>query len=648
MDNKELLPPWTEVKAETTDYEVEVDMWGRSYRFSHAMLPTSIVSADEEILSSPIRLAGIVNGETVTWQSKDVFLLCSNKSEAVVSGCQANDNLIIDVTSTVEFDGMIRMDMVIMPQRERSSKREASPQIERLWLEVPFNKHRATLFHYWPGGWGHAKNSGAIPENGLTLPFKPFIWIGWEEGGLSWFAESDKGWEPKEENYCIEIVREGEEVILRLHLLDKQPRKLPLTLTMGLQATPVKPMPKDFHQWRIYHGANYGIENQAINQEEDETVLDHITELGVKTLVSYENWTPIQGYWKTTEESKLRHLVSECHKRGIKVLLYFGYELSTLAPEWGKMADDVLVKGVNGEFAGGYQRLPEQRAYIVCYNSRWQDYFIEGISRALEDYGFDGVYLDGTIEPWGCANERHGCGYRTLDGSLKATYPIFAVRELMKRLYTIIQSKGGIVNAHQSTCCVTPTLAFCHSYWDGEQFQGGELATEALQKLPLDTFRAEFMGKNFGIPCEFLVYEKPPDWTFERALAFTLLHDVLVRPLNLEELELMSKIWKVMTDFGVSTAEWYPYWENERFLKLEPDYIKASFYQKKDKLLLVVSNLSDKQEVEGKVILDTTALKISGNLRLCYDAITGENIPIKDSGVQISLQPMAARLIQIE
>ncbi len=648
MDNKELLPPWTEVKAETTDYEVEVDMWGRSYRFSHAMLPTSIVSAEEEILSSPIRLAGIVNGEPVTWQSKDVFLLCSNKSEAVVSGCQANDNLIIDVTSKFEFDGMIRMDMVIMPQRERSSKREASPQIERLWLEVPFNKHRAILFHYWPGGWGHAKNSGAIPENGLTLPFKPFIWIGWEEGGLSWFAESDKGWEPKEENYCIEIVREGEEVILRLHLLDKQPRKLPLTLTMGLQATPVKPMPKDFHQWRIYHGANYGIENQAINQEEDETVLDHITELGVKTLVSYENWTPIQGYWKTTEESKLRHLVSECHKRGIKVLLYFGYELSTLAPEWGKMADDVLVKGVNGEFAGGYQRLPEQRAYIVCYNSRWQDYFIEGISRALEDYGFDGVYLDGTIEPWGCANERHGCGYRTLDGSLKATYPIFAVRELMKRLYTIIQSKGGIVNAHQSTCCVTPTLAFCHSYWDGEQFQGGELATEALQKLPLDTFRAEFMGKNFGIPCEFLVYEKPPDWTFERALAFTLLHDVLVRPLNLEELELMSKIWKVMTDFGVSTAEWYPYWENERFLKLEPDYIKASFYQKKDKLLLVVSNLSDKQEVEGKVILDTTALKISGNLRLCYDAITGENIPIKDSGVQISLQPMTARLIQIE
>jgi len=648
MDNKELLPPWTEVKAETTDYEVEVDMWGRSYRFSHAMLPTSIVSAEEEILSSPIRLAGIVNGEPVTWQSKDVFLLCSNKSEAIVSGCQANDNLIIDVTSKFEFDGMIRMDMVIMPQRERSSKREASPQIERLWLEVPFNKHRATLFHYWPGGWGHAKNSGAIPENGLTLPFKPFIWIGWEEGGLSWFAESDKGWEPKEENYCIEIVREGEEVILRLHLLDKQPRKLPLTLTMGLQATPVKPMPKDFHQWRIYHGANYGIENQAINQEEDETVLDHITELGVKTLVSYENWTPIQGYWKTTEESKLRHLVSECHKRGIKVLLYFGYELSTLAPEWGKMADDVLVKGVNGEFAGGYQRLPEQRAYIVCYNSRWQDYFIEGISRALEDYGFDGVYLDGTIEPWGCANERHGCGYRTLDGSLKATYPIFAVRELMKRLYTIIQSKGGIVNAHQSTCCVTPTLAFCHSYWDGEQFQGGELATEALQKLPLDTFRAEFMGKNFGIPCEFLVYEKPPDWTFERALAFTLLHDVLVRPLNLEELELMSKIWKAMTDFGVSTAEWYPYWENERFLKLEPDYIKASFYQKKDKLLLVVSNLSDKQEVEGKVILDTTALKISGNLRLCYDAITGENIPIKDSGVQISLQPMTARLIQIE
>jgi len=637
-----VLPPWTEIKTEISEGNVEVEVWNRRYIFSNSPFPTSIISADEEILSSPIQLVGIVNGKPITWKSKNVFLLQSNKTYVIVSGCQANDDLIIDVSSTIEFDGMMRVDMVLIPQREGGMDKKV--KIDQLWVEVPLS-YKTTLFHYWPGKWGEAKNSGAIPEGGLNLPFKPFLWVGCEERGLSWFAESDEGWEPKEENKCIEIINEDKEVILRLHLLDIQPKKLPLTLTMGFQGTPVKPIPKDFHQWGIYH--SYEIQNQTINQERD-TLLDRITELGVKTVVFHDNWTPIQNYWKTTEETRFKQLISECHKRGIKVLLYFGYELSTLAPEWGKMADEVLVKDIKGNFTGGYHRLPEQRAYIVCYNSKWQNYFTKGISQALENYGFDGVYLDGTIEPFGCANHSHGCGYITDGGNLKVTYPIFAVRKLMKYLYKIIHSKGGLISVHQSTCCVTPTLSFCDSYWDGEQFEGGELTTDTLQKLPLDTFRAEFMGKNFGIPSEFLVYEQPPNWTLERALVFTLLHDVLVRPRNLKELELMSKIWKIMNNFGVSTAKWYPYWENEKFLKLEPKFIKGSFYQKGNELLLVISNLSGYQEAECKITLDATALKIPGNFKACFDTLNEKNISIENNYIQIFLKPMTVKIIKIE
>lgn len=61
-------------------------------------------------------------------------------------------------------------------------------------------------------------------------------------------------------------------------------------------------------------------------------------------------------------------------------------------------------------------------------------------------------------------------------------------RRLMKRLYALIHPKGGLVNAHQSTCCLTPSLACCHSYWDGEQFGSGELAGDPLQKLPIRRF----------------------------------------------------------------------------------------------------------------------------------------------------------------
>lgn len=639
MDFQEVPSPWTDVIAEINEQGVEVEVWGRIYRFANEALPTQILTGGEEVLASPIRLVGVLDGKPISWERKGVLLFRRSGFQATLSGWQANSSLIVNTTVQIEFDGLMRADVVIMPASG------ASPNLEELWLEVPLIAEKATLFHYWPGRWGSAENSGAIPENGLALPFKPFVWLGWEEGGLSWFAESDKGWQPKSTDRCIEILRQGGTTLLRLHVLDSRLQRLPLTLTLGFQATPVKPIPKDFHEWRICHGASYGIEKQLL--QEGTTVLDRVAELGVKTLVFHEHWTPIQNYWETTHADELKQLVSECHKRGIRLLLYFGYELSTMAPEWGELADEVLVKGTQGDLAGGYYRHPDQRDYIVCYNSKWQDYLVDGIIEAIERYGFDGVYLDGTIEPWGCANERHGCGYRASDGNLRVTYPIFAVRKLMSRLYTYIHKRGGLVNAHQSTCCVTPTLAFCHSYWDGEQFGGGELAGDPLQKLPLAAFRAEFMGKNFGVPSEFLVYERPPEWTFEHALAFTMLHDVQVRPGGFGgQLELMSGIWKAMTDFGVSESQWLPYWKNSQLVSSQPESVKVSLFLKEKQALLVVSNLSSAEEAPALITLDS---KIMGfPLKKAIDALVGESLPLEGNGFRLTLPPMRMRLILIE
>ena len=643
---EQVLRPWVPITAQATDEGVDVNVWGRRYRFANAPLPTDVMTAAEEILAAPMRLVGTVDGKSIAWEQSGAFLFRQDAAVAILSGWQASESWIVNTVLHVEFDGMMRVDMVVMPRRG------VSPQLERLWLEVPLKPERATLFHSWPGQWGSAENSGAIPDAGMAVPFRPFVWLGWEEGGLSWFDESDKGWQPAEESRCIEVARQGQEAVLRLRLLDSTPARLPVTFTFGFQATPVKPIPTEFHDWRICHGATYGIEKQPVKQGGTETVLDRAAKLGVKTLVFHEHWTPIQNYWETNREAELKQLVSACHEHGIRLLLYFGYELSTLAPEWGTHADDVLVKDPQGELTGGYQRRPEQRDYIVCYNSRWQDRLVDGIARALERYGFDGVYLDGTIEPWGCANERHGCGYRDSDGSLHVTYPIFAVRRLMKRLYALVHRRGGLVNAHQSTCCVTPSLSFCDSYWDGEQFQGGELAGDPLQKLPLATFRAEFMGKNFGVPSEFLVYERPPDWTFDHALAFTLLHDVRVRPMGFEDpLERMAKIWDVMRGFGVGEAEWHPYWRNQRFVAVEPETVKVSFYlrryiiPRRNQALLVVSNLSPRQKAQAQVKVDLAALGLPDAPSTAHDPIAGEGLVLEGDRLQVPVKPLRARLV---
>ncbi|MDD4869173.1 MAG: DUF6067 family protein [Kiritimatiellae bacterium] len=656
-----LISPWTPVVTRTNASGVEVGVWGRMYKFAGGVLPNSIVTAGEEVLAAPIRLICQVSGKPVEWERGGSFVFNADKDRAIVSSWQTCDELIVDTTTRVEFDGMMRVDLVVMPQRKKS------PKIEKLWLEVPLKRAYAGLYQFWPGTWGTAKNSGLVPETGMMLPFKPSVWLGWENGGLGWFMESDKNWLPKDPKQSIEIVASGDQTVLRLHLLDSPPLQLPVTFTMGFQASPVKPMPEDFHEWRICHAPQLGVgatlpvpENwwfchRAFPDGNAEGLLDRGEKLGVKTLVFHEDWTPVQNYPAVPQEAELKWLIKACHKRGMKILFYFGYELSSLAPEWGAVSDEVLVKNVKGNVTGGWYRPPKQRDYVVCYNSRWGNMLTDKIIQFIERYGADGVYLDGTIEPWACANEKHGCGYRADDGSIHSTYPIFAVRRFMQRLYAVIQPRGGLINVHQSGCCVMPTLAFAHSYWDGEQFAGGELMGDPLKGLPLEAFRAEFMGRNFGVPCEFLAYERPPTWTFGHALAFTMLHNVRVRPCGLghSNLDLMSSIWSVMSKFKIAEAEWHPYWNNGKLLTLQPESAKVSLYLRRGKsagsgkVLLVVSNLSAEQQTTARLNLNVSALGLRSG-RVAKDALNGERLSSDGDSLLVPLQPMRMRLIWIE
>ena len=655
-ESPKLIAPWTPVTVKTNAPGVEIGVWGRTHKLTN-VLPSSVVTAGGEILAAPIRLVGKVSGKPIEWKRGGNFVFCADKSHAIVTGWQAGDDLIVDTTTRVEFDGLMRVDLVVLPQHKMT------PKIEQLWLEVPIKRERASLFHYFPGQWGKSKNSGELPESGLTLPFKPFVWLGREDSGLGWFAESDKGWQPQAADRAIEIVPQGNEVLLRIRLLDSTV-KLPITFTFGFQATPVKPWPKDFHEWRIWHVPQLGVGltlpipkewwlcHRAFPDRNPLAVLDRGAQLGAKTVVFHEDWAPIQNYPMTFPENDFKRIVSACHQRGMKVLVYHGYEFSPLAPEWAELHDEILVKNSKGNITPGWYRHPEQRDFQVCYNSIWRDRLADGIEQARKRYGFDGVYLDGTVEPWACCNERHGCGYRAADGTLRPTYPIFGVRQFMLRLYGMIHPRGGLINAHQSTCCVTPTLAFADSYWDGEQFAGGELSGDPLKALPLGALRAEFMGRNFGVPCEFLAYERPPQWTFDHALAFSMLHDVRVRPCGIASLEKMSPIWNAMTRFGTGKAEWYPYWETKPLVSAQPESVKVSLYArpgakgKGGRALLIVSNLSADQPVTAQVTVDFASIGVAANT--ATDALTREALSCADGKLTVPLQPMRMRMVWVE
>ncbi|MBC7327499.1 hypothetical protein H5T87_05220 [bacterium] len=377
-------------------------------------------------------------------------------------------------------------------------------------------------------------------------------------------------------------------------------------------------------------------------------MLDVAKEMGARTIVFHEHWTDIQNYTETTHKEELRSLVEALHKRGMRLAVYFGYEMADIAPEFPFYSQECL-RWRPGQWF--YTRQPEQKDYGVCYNSPWADFLADGMEKVLKKYDIDGVYLDGTAVPMGCDNTLHGCGYYDEKGNLHATFPIFAVRDLMKRIYTICyhhRPNEPFVNAHNSTYLGSPTLAFTTSYWDGEQFAGAQRDNKhPLEILPLDSFRCEFMGHNIGVPADFLVYEGNP-FTYQEGMAIALIHDVFPRPpgLGSEGFEMASKIWKAFEEFGAMESQWIPYWQEDRPVKTNSEDVYASTYLKKGEgAIIVISNLGKEAK---QVSLQIDSKKLGFKPKEAKEIITSTNLPVENGKISLFLPTFRVRVLVLK
>ena len=333
--DERVLAPFTPVVVAASG---EARVWGRTHRFARLPFPASIVARDAELLKGPITLQGMVGGKPIVWKGEPGQWIDKQPHRAQLKTLATADGLRCEGQLTIEYDGLLRSDFRIVPS--------GAVHVDRLDLEIRVAAAHARYVHTWPGRWGSAGNSAALPAEGLAIPFKPMVWLGDEWRGLCWFAESDRNLFVEGKQPAIEIRRTGDVVVLQVHLV-AQPRTLEQALdyTFGFQATPVKPPEPDAWDYRICHRGSYGVEPQ----------LDKLAQAGVRTLVIHEHWTDIQAYPRTTHGAQLKALVKACHQRGMKLLVYFGYEMSNISPEWDQWSAKCLV----APRAGGYKRKPE-------------------------------------------------------------------------------------------------------------------------------------------------------------------------------------------------------------------------------------------------------------------------------------------------
>jgi len=622
--------PWTPVTASGTT----VSVWGRDYGFGEQAMPASIVATGDELLAGPIRIcAAGTNGAEAVWTRGGSWVEKKSDESVTVCAWQESPVVIADVIATVEYDGMMKVTVTALPQRDQPVF-----SVSKVWVEIPLKPAFATLRATFPRFWGNVDNAGGV-HKAMAWPFKSSVWIGNEEKGLNWFCESDEAFANDHPQRVIELLPGEKETVLRIRLCDHFVKRMPASWTFGLQATPVKPFDRSWNANHVVHkinatGADGKQEGGWLTQLGADPVKRFLPQIegaqkaGAKTVVFHEDWIRIQN----NPESALpvfKDVVRACHDHGLKVLVYQGYEISALDPMWQELGDAVVDHdATDATLPVLWCRQPAQRDFPVCYRSKFAKVWLARAKKAYETLGIDGYYLDGTIMPCACVNGQHGCGWTDAEGKRHETYPIFAVREMMKELYSYVHARGGVINAHQSGCVCAPTLAFCHSYWDGEQlaYSSGDIRG----MLDLEVFRAEFMGRNHGVPCEFLSAERPGKWTYADALTVTLIHDVFPRPNGHNVLHYLEPVWKAYDAFGATTAEWRPYWKKP--LAVTPDTVKVSVYEKDGAALIVAANLDAKEKAQAEVALPT-------GMTAAADALSGKAVVVSGGKAKVEIAP---------
>ncbi|MCD6219320.1 hypothetical protein J7K43_02915 [Candidatus Calescamantes bacterium] len=584
--------PWIPIKVSGSS----ISCWGRRYEFNNLPFPSKIVTKGESILYSPIELKAIVDGNPVVWKKDKLRYTFKSETEVKLQMESKGPSLNLNGKIKMEYDGLMKIDFSLTPTK--------SVNIDSLVLEIPINRKnakylkarnlvRGKLFTASIGDESLASGNIYIIKPGDPWIYSPTgwrwenifihsLWIGDDERGLLWLCESEKNW--KRGKKIVEVIEEPKVIKIKFNIIatplsfDK-----PLNYTIGLLATPCKPFPKNYLE---------------------------VVKTSFMMVRWTSNWTDRYGYIEPKNPRQLKNLIKKAHKQGEKVLLGFSFgktdintkEFKIFGDEWKILPAKYSVEGKKSITAG------------ICPESSFPDFMLYQIEKLIEEYDIDGFYLDcsGSAP---CANHYHSCGYWNGEKWCPKVN-FFATHEFYKRVYTLFKNKGKkppIIFHH----CLDPELAsFVDVTTTGEQYYRAE-NYDNLFANDCRQFRAEFMEHQFGPTPQFFpvlnihYYPGGPKLSMDEILALTLIHNVLPtlvsgsspdvsrikKGIETNQTKPLAKVWKVMEDFGIDEAEWFPYWKNQFLIKSSSDKVKISLYRKKGKALLVVSNIGEKDEV---------------------------------------------------
>lgn len=572
-----VIPPWEPIEF----YKGIISVWGREYNYSYSALPEQLMFKQQALLTEPVNVKfNDGSGLEKLRSSRPEYTISKKKAWVTITSTlnkeNSNTEEIITVSNKTEFDGLSVISLT-------SNNQHLIKKSDHILIDIPITSASALYRHKWAEWYEWSDEiSGALPGSLGKIDsssFIPFYWIGNNDSGLFWFSETGKMWPNSNSSDAIQVIRTKDRVTLRLNI-KKPGQELPYDweFTFGLQVTPVKPMVENWRTWRLVPSKQANMEIIWPTPTED----------------SFKYY----GYPEVNNKEIFSARIDKLHKKGIKAIPYIAPTyLSTQSPEWSFWKRNWSMHAVDSSssdvraYGGGF-------AAVSPVDGTWGKFISSKVEHFFSQYNVDGIYYD-NVQPHGAFAPNAGLGY-IQDGKKYKEYPILAYREVLKALYYKIKSKkpDAIIIAHTSGKINIPALSFVDAYLNGEQFRG-KLHGNYSNILPLESFRAEFMGRQWGLAPIFLPQFNSTDAKdikpTESMMSMLLLHDVNVWPIW-SNVEYINKVTSILDDFDINSAEFIPYFSHDAIATSNnKDILVSAYCQSSGLCLLIIGNMSAKK-----------------------------------------------------
>ncbi len=636
--------PWTPVEASKSSASV----WGRTMEWGNGVVPEKITSQQKELLTAPPRVTAKVDGKTgeLTWDS---FALESQQPDAAVyRGVARLGNLRLEAKTTIEFDGMARFDWTL-------SGAEGKPaRVEELFLELPVAKSVAELLAVENDSRRYDV-SGRMPEKELALDFTSSVVIRNSHVGLEWFAECQQYWSNQDESRLIEILPGKEAVTLRVRFVDKPVNfDSPRTITWGLIAWPVKPWPKQAFNLTNYLGTP-SVKKDGWDDWKDGIPM--AKKYGAN-IIEYFHWNGLDQTpdYPVFYNDKIRKRVEDVAKiadqNGVPIIGHTGYALPTDTEDFENFGMEMVNQPLKSHGSYGYA-FTATPVYIDAYVSRYK--------KLAEETGWSGLQSDGGLTVRGSENERIGMGWRDEKGRLRERFPIFAFRELSRRLYNVFHGEVPFPtlpngNGHITLHCYYPFGAV-QGFVDSLHLGESRRTWGELQVLNRDMERAIYDPRALGVPMLCLPKLDKVQHGGRGRIAFALMFQMnpagnrLLNYVDKENYDKKSypvhRVWAAQDWIGAEPEIFHGFWENQDLISFDKEDFFASIHLRPgEKALVAVINWKP-EDRDVTASLNLKEMNLAGGEIVIEDAITGESISAPNGQVKLNVGGDGYRLLKI-